>query len=272
MRLASIPFPKSNRSAFLKAIAAISFTVILILTVLQPFGTARFQHDFKYVLLSGYGVTIFLSGAIYFIISDYILTEKAKDRWSIVYEAIFLFCNLIFSLFCCFLYWSFAFRGSFDSDQFLSFMLSAFSVALFPVAFYLSYMYIKYKEVTMTDFRSEQASSKANLTILGTNKSERIELDSDQLLFIESNNNYVILNILTDGEVHRKMIRSTLNNILGQLDDNFLKCHRSYIVNLNRITSLSGNITNSKLQLSASNTKIPVSRSRVDMLRSYLGK
>jgi len=272
MNLTKIPYPKASRSTFLKVSLAMALSVIFILTILQPFGTANFKHDYKYLLLSGYGAAIFVGSFFYFFIVELILSEKIKDRWSIIHEVVFVFLNVLVCLIFCYLYWSLAFRASFNINQFFYFMLSAFSIAIIPVSAYLLFIYMKYREVKMADFEVEAEETLSKLTINGTNKSEIIELDSDQLIYAESSNNYVILNIVKDDKIVRKMIRCTLNNLLSQLDDNFIKCHRSFIINKDKILNLSGNVTNSKITLSALESKIPVSRNYVGAIRELVDK
>ncbi len=271
MNLFSVPFPKISPTTYLKIIALISLSVIFILTVLQPFGTASFEHDYKYPLLAGYGIVIFLSSLLYYFSIEQVISSRMMDKWSVIHEVLFLFVNVIFCLVGCYFYWGFVFGAKMNAVRFFNFILSAFSVAIVPIVVYLIFIYMKYREVKMVGGVNSNVE-KTSILIKGTNKKETVVLNPDHLLFVESNNNYVILNILEDEKVTRKMIRCTLNNLLSQLDDNFMKCHRSYIVNLNKILNLTGNITNTKLHLVASETKIPVSRNQVEGLRKLSGK
>jgi len=271
MNLFSVPYPKTSIFSFVKIMALICLSVIFILTVLQPFGTASFQHEYKYPLLAGYGVVIFLVALLYYIFTDKIISFKTMDKWSVVHEISFLFSALILCLVGCYFYWGFAFGARMSTIQFFYFLLYAFSVAIFPVAAYMLFIYLKYKEVKMVG-NDEPITTDTSIVLKGTNKKETVVLNPDDLLFVESNNNYVILNIVEEGKVVRKMIRSTLNNLQTQLSDNFLKCHRSFIVNKGKILKINGNVTNSKLTVNGSEYKIPVSRNRVDEIRGYLHK
>lgn len=73
----------------------------------------------------------------------------------------------------------------------------------------------------------------------------------EEILFIESMENYVVIHTLGGKEV----IYTTLKNILSQLPtSNFLQVHRSYVVNIRHVKAIEGNL------LHVGTSKIPVAR------------
>lgn len=84
----------------------------------------------------------------------------------------------------------------------------------------------------------------------------------DDILFIESMENYVIIHTSSSKEI----ARSSLKNIIDLLPkDMFLQVHRSYVVNIIHIQSVDGN------QLVLGTNKIPVSKNlREDVFRIVL--
>lgn len=82
---------------------------------------------------------------------------------------------------------------------------------------------------------------------------------SEEFLYAESADNYVKV-FYTGGQ---QLIRSTLK----QLEDSFrgneriFRCHRTYLVNLDRVIHISGNAQGYKLHLEGVVQTIPVSRS-----------
>ena len=80
----------------------------------------------------------------------------------------------------------------------------------------------------------------------------------DDIEFIEANSDYV--NIKVESKKH--IVNSTLKNIKQKLPEfNFIQVHRSYIVNINKVSELEDNI------LIIGKSLIPVSKSyRNDVL------
>ena len=78
-------------------------------------------------------------------------------------------------------------------------------------------------KVSPTEDRDSQ-----RLILLGTSKNESVEVKEEDLLYIKSNDNYVILYMLNDGCVERKMLRNTLRRIEQVVGDTLVRCHRSY--------------------------------------------
>lgn len=95
------------------------------------------------------------------------------------------------------------------------------------------------------------------------------KINIESLLFIESNRNYVKLHF--DGNFNTEL-RITLKEIEQKLADfDFLKrCHRSFIVNLNKVEKVSGNSTGYTLQLITQDAPIQVSRSYVSSVKKWL--
>ncbi|MDW3646375.1 MAG: LytTR family DNA-binding domain-containing protein [Bacteroidia bacterium] len=85
-------------------------------------------------------------------------------------------------------------------------------------------------------------------------KTKHIKIPFSDILFIKASHVYIEI-ICTDGrkELIRKSLRSMKSKILSE---NFLQCHRSYIVNINQVDSW-----NSK-QLYMQDYEIPISRSK----------
>jgi hypothetical protein len=105
MSVLNTPYPKSTVLKFTKFLAGISFMVAFILIVLQPFGTASFSHPYKYGILAGYGIVIYVSGSLFFSFIDHFLSDAIKDKWTVGYEIGLLFCTILISQTSCYLYW-----------------------------------------------------------------------------------------------------------------------------------------------------------------------
>jgi hypothetical protein len=64
----------------------------------------------------------------------------------------------------------------------------------------------------------------------------RFSLKTAELLYLEAADNYVIIHYLDHGRKMKYMIRNTLKNMEGILRDaDVIRCHRSYMVNFERV-------------------------------------
>ncbi len=101
------------------------------------------------------------------------------------------------------------------------------------------------------------------LSLFASNLREVITVDANALTYITSVENYVDVHWLEDGLDKHALLRNTLSNLEKSVSreyDFIKRCHHGYIVNLHRVTSLSGNEAGYKLHLEGSEVAIPVSR------------
>ena len=109
------------------------------------------------------------------------------------------------------------------------------------------------------------------LTIFSSNKKNKLEVELENLLFVEAMQNYVSIYFLKEKKVEKEILRTTLSNVSQQLKDTvIIRCHRSYLVNPNQIQNVEGNAQGLKLTLRHLNNQfIPVSRKFISALKSY---
>ena len=90
-------------------------------------------------------------------------------------------------------------------------------------------------------------------------------------LYAEAQKNFVDIYFLNDGRVESRQLRATLASVLADADaESIFQCHRSFIVNLNRILSARGNSNGYRLTVGDNHHMVPVSRSYVKKLRSFV--
>lgn len=99
------------------------------------------------------------------------------------------------------------------------------------------------------------------VTIPSPIKKDQIQVDVSQLVYIKSDGNYLDV-VLVSGE--KKTIRGSIQiaeDVFRTYPDIF-RCHRSYLINLSRIQSVTGNALGYIITFS-NNHQIPVSRSKL---------
>ena len=109
-------------------------------------------------------------------------------------------------------------------------------------------------------------------TFFSDSNSDKIDLHPDDIMLVKSADNYVNF-IYKDGEeVRQKMLRNTLTKILSQLRKHpeFVRCHRTCIINSFFIVNLTNNYKGYRLQLLDYEEEIPVSRQYILAVKEFI--
>ena len=100
-----------------------------------------------------------------------------------------------------------------------------------------------------------------DLQFFSSNKNLEYNFKSTDINCIKGCGNYYIVYFESDNNIQQQIIRNTLKSLEKQLDiKQFIRCHKSYIVNRDKIISIKGNAKNLKIKTSLLNFDIPVSR------------
>jgi len=263
MKFSQIPFPRLPLKRYLWISFGIAFSVAFILVVFQPFGTTQFKHPNKRLILIGYGLTVFITMAIFYILSTQVIHKNKEGRWTILFESIDLFFALTLSILATYVYYIEIFNGSYNLKRMSYFLLNAASVALLPTLASVVYLYITWKDVQRSTIQNpmEEAPKDRLVLLSGSTKSDKLEATNEEIIMAQAQSNYVMLFLYKDGKMQRHILRSTLKQIKDQLDENiFLQVHR-------KILQLTGNKSKPQLQLVDFEKKIPVSRGMYDQLK-----
>lgn len=114
----------------------------------------------------------------------------------------------------------------------------------------------------------------ANKTVVlkSESQTDKIELLEDDIMLIRSADNYVEIYYKKNEKVEHKLLRNTLKNIQNDLKDipDFIRCHRTCIVNSSYILNLSNSYKGHRLKLLDMDEEIPVSRQYILGIRDVL--
>ena len=93
-----------------------------------------------------------------------------------------------------------------------------------------------------------------------------------EILFVQANQNYVTIHYVRNGKNERLHCRITLKKVESLLTSHrgMVRCHKSFIVNTEKVKESRGNSENLTLILTGSETKIPVSRKYFPKIREQL--
>ena len=99
-----------------------------------------------------------------------------------------------------------------------------------------------------------------------------LTLPLSDFLYAEAQKNCVDIYFLREGHVEHQQLRTTLTSVLADANEkSIFQCHRSFIVNLSNIRSAHGNSNGYQLTVGDEHHTVPVSRSYVPKLRSFVG-
>lgn len=108
---------------------------------------------------------------------------------------------------------------------------------------------------------------KSYLVLVGKLKSDRLKINIEDLYYIKSSDNYCEIKYIMEEKINIDLFRVSIRDLETQIqNDNILRVHKSYILNLNYISSIEGNINNTKAILKNCNAKIAIARSKRDMV------
>ena len=144
----------------------------------------------------------------------------------------------------------------------------ASSIVVIPFIFFsiLNYRYFLFHEILQYYNQGNIPTSLAEpeniVKIISQLKKEELKFYPSQLLFAESDGNYVVFHLIMNGQHVKRTIRNSINDIEQQLSSIafIMRIHRAFLVNLRKIESKKGNTLGYRLKISNSDFEIPVSR------------
>lgn len=249
--------------------------VAAFLFFFQPFGI-QVLGDKKALVCAGFGAwcasaIMLLNGLIPPLFpkafQEQNWTVGKEILWSLVHCAVIGFGNSVYVVWLG--------LGAWTWQLFLTYEVYTVAVGLFPitVSTLLSEVRLNrlYREQSseLTNHLHQQEVTHSPVTLPSDNKNEALTLDPDCLLYLEAADNYVTVYYRKEEVVAKTILRSTLKaqeEALVEIPGMF-RAHKSYLVNCNRITTVSGNAQGYKLKIEGVETTIPVSRKQNEELR-----
>lgn len=154
---------------------------------------------------------------------------------------------LIISMFSAMFIWLMARRAE-PYVSYLQYMsMVIFSVMVFPYVIVLLYSVIlgKNAKIDALSVQLERymkglvGKEESTLSFFDDRNSLKLAVTSSTVLFIEAADNYVYVNYLKNDKLVRFPLRNSMNSIEQNCrENNLVRCHRSYYVNLRRIRSI----------------------------------
>ena len=248
----------------------IGFFIFLFLYIFKPFGLNRSDDLLIHTIYFGAATTIV--SFLYDLLLDYVLRiDRRTESWtfikwiinSLILVALIAVANygilvLIYS----------GMERSFT--RFLEIAFITLLVGLFPIVFigsiYLNGLKRKNEKIASAFEEQKEGQSDQSISIKADEK--QLQFKANVFIYAEAMQNYVAIYFLKDEKLQKEILRLTLKSLEKQLlNHSIVRCHRSFIVNKNYISSVGGNAQGLKLDMQYVDKTIPVSRSYLHLFR-----
>jgi len=249
----------------------------LFLIIFQPFGTYNFDNADKFWLLSGYGIILFLAYT-----SVSVLLRK--KQWTIATELLRIFLVYLLASFLNFFYHVYMINHGLLRWHNLPY------IGLYTLSLYVPigsiYFLLRIDRHHLHETKSLMPTDEIGLVhkhelkeidngclnaINIPNGNQTFTLPHNDFIFAKSMDNYCMIYHRKEDAVKKQMVRITLARLDQLLNTGtIVRCHRSYLVNLEKIIKKEGNTQGLLLRFAGTEDCALVSRSAVGTVKSYL--
>ena len=162
-------------------------------------------------------------------------------------------------------------------DRFTSLLFITLMVLAIP--YIISWLYLSMKDKRtkledLTENTSQEFKEKKMITFRDETEKLRFSVKSEDILYVESTDNYVTVLTLEKGKVKKIMLRNTMKRLEKELEGTLIqRCHRSYMVNFENIKLVKLISTNLYIYMdSPEEIRIPVSKSYAEHVHEFLNR
>ncbi|MBX2907295.1 MAG: LytTR family transcriptional regulator [Taibaiella sp.] len=292
LELLKQPHPLPGKKNVLLVALLMGAAVALFLIVFQPFGLATVPGSGKKVrLLMGYGlvtaIVVFFNGVL---LPLFLPRLYAAERWTLGKDLFLLgLMNFTGVALVNFFYSALVFGFSMSLNSVGFSLFATLSVGFLPFTILVLYRHNRLlqqnlqsaaainNQIPAQHNESEKAGGNAwdEETVIVLNAEgggEELRFRACDLLYAESADNYIKVTLLDNNTAKTTIIRQTLKQLeeLAAAENKIVRCHRSFIVNMQKVAHAEGNAQGLKLQIEGCDAIVPVSRTYVPAIRSLL--
>ena len=219
----NFPFDSSLKHHLLIALG-LAVWIFVFLYYTQPLDVNELGDHKKLTYLPSYGV---LGGSLYILVLpfQYWLFKKSKSQWTLINEIVLLTAFVIISIISLRLFYLHFIVDwhpyRYDFSYHLTAIMFPAMLTILPILVIGRFAFGKYKDKKIEELKIE---------IQGEGNYESIRLQRNDLISIQSSDNYIEVYYQEGNRLKKTLIR----NKLSVIDDSFpdlLRTHRSYIIN-----------------------------------------
>lgn len=267
--------------AYFRLYFGIAISVFLFIQFFQPFSADTFEFENKLIFLAGFGVIvlmIFLVSQLIF--QSTLLFRENENHDNSIYIPLYYFFQTAATTLAFIFYIRFVGQVNITFNIVIRVVFICLSL---PIAMHLKLKIDSYQvrqKKLLLDTRSMQdklkqfseSYSNKHIEIVSDNESDNFRIQVSDIVYVKSADNYVEIGYHDEGIVKKKMVRNTLRNIEQQLSEfnNFIRTHRTGLVNIQYIDKLNKNFNSYWLSLDKTKETIPVSRQYLMAVKELL--
>ncbi len=269
-----LPFYENYKQKILIPIL-LSLLVMIGIIILTPYENAdMFFKQIVNVFQYGF-IVIFISLFFSLILPEILPKIFNAEKWNIQ-KTIVLFLVTVFTIaisITVFVYFLDNPNNKHFHLYFVKIFIRSIILSFFPIIILVFYFerilrrknHLRAIEIINELKTNQQSEQKRNNNLIYTfakNTKDEIKIAENELLFVKAEGNYCLLTYRRKSIVMKQLIRSSLKDIEQILSksNHFLRCHKSYIVNLDKISNITGNAKGYTFYLNETENTIPASR------------
>ncbi len=282
----SSPYPfYEDALQALKLSTGIGFFIGLFCYLFRPFGL----NDVDGISLLGFGVVSFLVCAFYMIVLPLFFKKTlSHNSWKVYKEILWILLITTSIATANYFYLGFIFDAgySFNARIFFFVLTCTALVAIIPAITIILYKQVFVfrkiiKEVEKLDAKLlsrkvmlHEEDENKKLHFKSDTKKNDVKIYIDQFITLSSFGNYIEILFYEEGQVMKRLIRNTISNVEKDIADiqNIIRCHRSHIINVDKVIKVKGNLQGYQLFFEATEIRIPVSRSYTKKIQQAIMK
>lgn len=273
------PYPFFDELVYnLKVIFGISLFLFLFILFFQPFELRDFEFNDQLLIIAGFGGITFLILCLNNIVLPSIFPKVfLKGNWRLYKDILLNFVSWAF------LAIAFNFYARYVGLISITFHLSfrIILLGLIPVVSIIVLHQFKIYKIGFQKIRElvkttaapyDLAVPEKEIEFITENKSENFNVSLSNLVIIKSANNYIEIYVNDNGNIKKKLIRSTLvyaENLLKS-HSNIIRCHRTTLVNRDYIVKLVSSSQGVSLQLKNMEEKVHISRQYIMQVKEAI--
>jgi hypothetical protein len=241
--------------------------IFLFLYFFKPFGISFLKSSLQPLFTLGFGVITAAVLAVFrFLIEPFVIRRRWTLGKNILWVLLISACIGAANYF----YMIMIFRYDFHFLYLLYSIWTAILVGSIPVTIIhiLAYNRMYREALKKADVPENIMIAEKEIMITAGNDKNELSVNPGEIIYLNSNDNYVTIAMQRGNNISKVTIRGTLKSAEYELrkDSRFLRCHKCYIVNLDFVDKVEGHSQNMKIRLLNSGEIIPVSRSKAAML------
>ncbi len=278
------PYPFFSLEEAMKRDIFFGVFVTIFLLAFTPFGLKDFAYDRFYIII-GYGVVTYSTVALNDLAGYWLIPRLfGEATWTVYRQIVWatwhLFLLGVTNLIYAFLVGAFPLTWtSFAKLELYVLMSSIIPIAMITILRqnYLLKQNLKQAAEMNKDILDHKSFNHHRnpgplLRFMADNGKDFVELTASSIVLISSEDNYVKFFYQKENKIEKHLLRTTLTRIEGHLSSvsAFIRCHRAYIININKVTSVEGNSQGYRVTLENIPEAVPVARAKNKAIKDLI--